>query len=75
MPFFKWLRYAIRIDEVFEFLQLSGHVLAINLEKGRLSVEPIYQLHFYLPNTKSFANANLSATTLHTSIKKAEGGS
>lgn len=52
----------------------GGHVLEINLSKGQVSMEPLYQVQVHLPNTKSFAQVNLSDKELHSSIKKAEGG-
>ena len=33
----------------------GGHVLEINLVKGQVSMEPLYQIQVHLPNTQSFA--------------------
>ena len=52
----------------------GGHVLEMNVIKGKLSMEPLDQVQVYLPNTKSFAQADLSSKELHSAIKKAEGG-
>ncbi|EKD72191.1 MAG: hypothetical protein ACD_45C00740G0002 [uncultured bacterium] len=53
---------------------MGGHVLEVNLGNGELAMEPLYQVQVYLPNTRSFAKANLSAEELDESVKKAEGG-
>ncbi|OGT35329.1 MAG: alpha-acetolactate decarboxylase [Gammaproteobacteria bacterium RIFCSPHIGHO2_12_FULL_37_14] len=53
----------------------GGHVLDIDVSKGQVSLQPIHQVQVYLPNTQSFAQANLSSEELNVSIKKAEGGS
>ncbi|ACJ18281.1 alpha-acetolactate decarboxylase [Coxiella burnetii] len=53
----------------------GGHVLEIALNQGKVSLAPVHQLDIYLPETKSFAHANLSSEELHSAIKKAEGGS
>lgn len=54
--------------------QIGGHVLGIHLARGTLAIQPIHQVEVYLPNTKTFAKANLSAENLNNSIHKAEGG-
>jgi len=53
----------------------GGHVLEIDVDEGQLSMAPLYQVKVYLPNTSSFADADLSDEALRSSIKKAEGGS
>ncbi len=52
----------------------GGHVLGISVKDSELCIEPLHNVHIYLPNTKSFANANLADEQLHQSIKQAEGG-
>ncbi len=54
--------------------KIGGHVLGINLGRAKIALQPIHQVEIYLPNTKTFAKANLSAEDLNTSIRKAEGG-
>lgn len=52
----------------------GGHVLEIDLSKGKVSIEPLNQVEVYLPHINSFARANLSEKELHSAIEKAEGG-
>ena len=42
-------------------------------DQNKLSMQDIHYVETYLPNTTSFANADLTAKNLNASIKQAEG--
>ncbi|MBS0359097.1 MAG: acetolactate decarboxylase [Proteobacteria bacterium] len=52
----------------------GGHVLEADLITGQVNIQALDEVQVYLPNTKSFAAANLSVEELNSVLKKTEGG-
>jgi acetolactate decarboxylase len=53
---------------------IGGHVLKLSIKKGKMSIAPMQELQFHLPNTESFSNADLSSSDIQASIQQIEGG-
>lgn len=53
---------------------IGGHVLKLSIDKGKMSMAPLQQLTFHLPNTGSFSKVDLSSSDIQVSTQQIEGG-
>jgi acetolactate decarboxylase len=53
---------------------IGGHVLMLSIKEGKMSIAPLKQLNFRLPDSTSFSSVDLSSSAIETSIKQIEGG-
>lgn len=53
---------------------IGGHVLKIAVKKAKMSIAPLRQLTFHLPDNESFSKVDLSSSDIQVSTQKIEGG-